>query len=364
MTNLEYPVGVAVDLGSTTIAVSCWNMTKNRKIVDFSFPNPQSKYGLDVITRIKHCLYDTNNLHKLRDSVLNELKKQLKYRMKDEYDNLKELVITGNPTMIHILRGLSVDGFAKSPFQPISLSFAVEKAFWNIEQIYPPGISAFVGSDLLVGTQFLNMGNLNQFDLLIDLGTNGELLLLNKDVGYATSTACGTVFDTAIAGAKYGSDSLKAIANCLKNNLISSEGKIVDFYFDKGIQIDKNFIIHQNNVRDFQLAKGAVHAGILCLMKKANIDFDDIHQVYVSGGFGFYMDQKDAFVVKLLPDSFLGKIICAGNSSLDGAVRYLTHSHLRSEILVEYESIRKRTTGFDLASFNEFQNIFIESLNF
>ena len=87
------------------------------------------------------------------------------------------------------------------------------------------------------------MGKHSSYDLLIDLGTNGEMLLLNKEKGFATSTACGPVFDHVIKGGKYGSESIKVIANCVKRGLIDKTGRLADVFFDNGMKFDKSKII-------------------------------------------------------------------------------------------------------------------------
>lgn len=303
---MENRIGVAVDLGSTTIAVSCIDLITHNEIAAFSFSNPQISYGADVITRIKHCIDKPEMIGTFRNLVTDKLNEQLKIHLDDLYDGICRVVFSGNTTMLHIMRGLSVNGLAFSPFTPFDLEYKEVKN-QVVTVVYPPGFSAFVGADILVGAEYLKMGNSDKYDLLIDLGTNGEILLINKEKGYATSTACGPVFDHAVIGAVYGSECIKAIANCVKRGLIDKNGQIREPFFEKGIEIDKDFVIRQQNVRSFQLAKGAIHAGILCLMQKAEIDCLDIGKVYISGGLGFYMDIKDAITVKMLPIELKGK---------------------------------------------------------
>ena len=151
----------------------------------------------------------------------------------------------------------------------------------------------------------------------------------------------------------------------MKRRLIDASGKIAQPYFDRGIEIDRDFVIRQENIRDFQLAKGAIFAGIQCLIRKAGITAARIENVYISGGLGFYMDIRDAFTVKMLPKEFTGKISISGNSSLEGAKKLLTADpKRRQEILSEYQSIKKRTISFELADLETFQDTFMKSLDF
>lgn len=370
-------IGVAVDVGSTSIGVCCVDLTHKTEILSFSFANPQHIYGADVITRIKHCVEDGSVLHKMHMLVEEELKAQLHNYLQNQYAFVSHIVYSGNTTMLHILRGLSLDGLAHAPFHPVDLEYTEMKYVRDdnkdeenegcseISNIYLPGFSAFVGADILAGAEYLQMGKTESYELLIDLGTNGELLLLNNERGFATSTACGPVFDYVIGGAKYGSESMKVIANCVKRGLIDDTGKLADSLFDNGIMIDKNFTVKQENIRNFQLAKGAIYAGIQCLLEKAGITVQDVEKIYISGGLGFYMNQRDAFTLKMLPKEFADKIVISGNTSLEGAKRFLlSDSEERTAILKTWENMRGYTESFELAKCEGFQGIYLDSLNF
>ncbi len=376
-------IGVAVDVGSTSIGVCCVDLIRNIEILSFSFANPQHIYGIDVVTRIKHCVDDVSMLHKMHIQVEEELYTQIKEHLQERCFSISTIVYSGNTTMMHILQELSVKGLAQAPFKPVCLEYAEKiiekndlnddlitdvkhtKKYSHIKNIYLPGFSAFVGADILSGASYLQMGKTGDYDLLIDLGTNGEILLLNKENGFATSTACGPVFDHVINGARYGSESMRVIANCVKRGLIDKTGRLTDALFEKGIMIDKNLTVRQENVRNFQLAKGAIYAGVQCVLDKANIKNDDISKVYISGGLGFHMDKRSAFILKMLPEEFEDKIVVLGNTSLEGAKRWLLSTkEEQADLLQEYDLIRKRTESFDLANFDGFQDIYMNSLEF
>ena len=353
-------IGVAVDVGSTTIGVCCVDLEHNTEILSFSFANPQHIYGADIVTRIKHCVDDNSILHAMHVLVEEELYTQIKVHLQEENFCISTIVYSGNPTMLHILQELPVEGLANAPFQPVNLEYTEDR-----KAKYLPGFSAFVGADILSGAVFLKMGKTEKYDLLIDLGTNGEILLLNKNNGFATSTACGPVFDHVISGARYGSESIRVIANCVKRGLIDKTGKLTDALFEKGIVIDKNLTVKQENVRNFQLAKGAIYAGIQCVLDKANIHSNEVDKVYISGGLGFHMDKGSVFILKMLPEEFKDKIVVSGNTSLEGAKQWLLSTKMeQSDLLREYDSIRKRTESFELANFDGFQDIYMNSLEF
>lgn len=363
-TDMHKEIGVAVDLGSTTIAVCCLDMVTKNEILSFSFANPQHIYGADVITRIKHCVDNPSMINKMHLLVEDSLQLQLKEHLGDAYSHVSSIVYSGNTTMLHIMRELSLNGLSRAPFQPVDLHYK-EEICQGISYIFLPGFSAFVGADILAGAKYLQMGKTDAYELLVDLGTNGELLLLNKEKGFASSTACGPVFDHVISGAKYGSESMKIIANCVKRGLIDRTGKLADALFEKGIVIDKNFTVKQENIRNFQLAKGAIHAGIQCLLDKAEITAKDVSKVYISGGLGFYMNQRDAFTLKMLPMEFADKIEISGNTSLEGAKTILlVEKDKKAQLLSEYERICKHTESFELANAESFQERYINSLEF
>lgn len=387
-------IGAAVDLGSTTIAVSCMD-SEGEEAAAFSFANPQYRYGADVLTRIRYCTEHSDGLSMLSNLVWEELIFRLKEQLGKRCEELSYIVLSGNTVMQHIVRGLPVDGLGRAPFSPVDLEYREEemnidwaagkaspqKSPMKVRQksrcicVYPPGFSAFVGADIMSGAKHLQMGKSDGYELLVDLGTNGEMLLLGRERGFAASTACGPVFDHVLSGAAYGSESIHAIAGCVKRGLIDKTGQLAKPFFEKGIEIDKGFVIRQENIRNFQLAKGAVYAGIMCLLKRAGITGDDVLNVYISGGLGFYLNIRDAFNVRMLPESFQRKVVSAGNSSLEGAKelllalcstkeKNLSMNAPKEEILHEYEKIRSRTECYELAGIPEFQELFIQALEF
>ena len=370
-------VGVAVDVGSTSIGVCCVDLYHKTEILSFSFANPQYMYGADVVTRIKHCLDHVEDAKKMKSLVEDALQEQLMEKLGENYHCIRRIVYSGNTVMLHILRGLSVEGLAYAPFKPVDIAYYECKGhLFDREDIleqkdrevicsYLPGFSAFVGADILSGAWFLQMGKHSSYDLLIDLGTNGEMLLLNKEKGFATSTACGPVFDHVIKGGKYGSESIKVIANCVKRGLIDKTGKLADVFFEKGIMVDRDFVIKQEHIRNFQLAKAAIYAGIQCLLAEADITANDVTRVYISGGLGFYMDKRDAFILKMLHEEFANKMIVSGNTSLEGAKSFLlSDSEQREEILKQWDEMYKCTKSFELATCEGFQEIYLNAMDF
>lgn len=357
-------IGAAVDLGSTTIAIQCMDIKSGTILKSATCPNPQYLYGADIITRIQYCIKEEHMAVVLKNIVQDTLQEQLQHLLGEHISDLKKIVISGNTVMQHILRGFPVNGLSMSPFTPFSLEAGED--VWEFDGIsvpvfYPQGLSAFVGADVISGGAFLQMGNEEDYEILIDLGTNGEILLLNDKTGLATSTACGPVFDHAVSGAGYGNESIHAIANCIQRGLIDETGTIADVFFDKGIKIAKNFVIQQGNVRNFQLAKAAIYSGIICMKQNAGITWEQISKIYISGGLGFHMQLRDAFIVGLLPQPLKGKTIVSGNSSLSGAIEFLRNPDSMKKRCAQ---IVEKTTAVELANLEHFQEEYIKAMYF
>ncbi len=354
--------GIAVDLGTTTVGVSILELKSREEILSFSFPNPQQAYGADVITRIRSCTGNPEMLEKLGDMLRSALMERIAERI--TVGEIREMVFSGNTAMLHFFRGMPVDELGCYPFRPVSLAYgsremSSEAGAWK--EYYLPGFSAFVGADILSGAWYLGMGRTSKYELLVDLGTNGELLLLSREKGYAASTACGSVFDHAAAGAEYGSELFRVIAASRRRRLIDVTGRLKPPLDQTGIGIDRGYVLRQHHIRSFQLAKGAVRAGITCLLREAGICADDVSRIYISGGLGFYLQPSDAFTVGLLPEEFKGNMQAAGNTSLYGAKKMLLEAD-REAALRQMDEIINRTRSYELAALHGFQAVYLESM--
>lgn len=357
-------VGIAVDLGTTTVGVSILELDQGRELQAFSFANPQYVYGTDVITRIRNCTENPEMLTRMGELLRSKLFSELKERTGIPEGGISEIVYSGNTAMLHIFRGMSVDGLGAHPFRPVSLAYACQETgseYGAWSETFLPGFSAFVGADILSGAWYLGMGASAQYELLVDLGTNGELLLLNEKGGYAASTACGSVFDHTGSGAAYGSETIRVIAAARRRRILDTTGRLKPPLDQSGIGIEKGYVLRQHHIRSFQLAKGAIRAGITCLLDKAGVTAQDVGRVCISGGLGFYMDPADAFTVGLLPEEFRSRLEVTGNTSLYGAKKMILERN-RNMAMRQMDDIISRTESFELALFPDFQKIYLESM--
>jgi uncharacterized 2Fe-2S/4Fe-4S cluster protein (DUF4445 family) len=306
-----------------------------------------------------------------------------------------EIVIAGNTSMNHFLLGLPVKTLAVSPFHSVftwlselssdDLGFKINK----YGKVYiTPNIKSFVGGDISAGLFASDFANRNGNYLFIDLGTNGEIVLKTKKRFVATSTAAGPAFEgmnisngmVALPGAVYraeygnrlklftidnkpaagicGTGLIDLIAIFLDKGKISSKGAIVAK--TKRIPIFGKIYITQKDVREIQLATGAIKSGIKMILQEYSLKVEQLDGIFIAGAFGNYLNIKNSMKIGLLPKIDEKKIIFIGNSSLAGARALLLSSQSRKKI----ESLVKKIQYISLATKPLFQNYFIEALEF
>ena len=281
-------------------------------------------------------------------------------------NNIYNAVIAGNTTMIHLLLKLPCKSISLAPFIPIStkeLEYEGKDLGIDINGVISimPGIASYVGSDITAGIISSNLTKNEKYSLLLDLGTNGEMALGNKDEVITCSTAAGPAFEGAnikygIGGVKgaickvdlskdkvyetieninpigiCGSGVLDGVGQLLKYNIIDETGRIYDIdeldeniSNDRIVEIDnmKQFILENNNniisitqkdIREVQLAKAAICAGIQILLKERNLNVNDIENVYIGGGFGNFMNVDSCIEIGMIPKELKDKITSIGN---------------------------------------------------
>lgn len=369
-----------LDIGTTTLALALVATDEKKIIKTVTATNPQRAYGADVISRIEYC---RKNSPELLQKVLVEAVN----RMSDEFDICKvdKLYISGNTTMLHILLGEDCTGMGVAPYNPAFLesknlqapSLGIKKAD-RIETL--PCIAAFMGADITAGLNFVGTPQDDKYSLLVDLGTNAEIVLFSKNGSVSTSAAAGPCFEganiscgmSAVEGAISGFENGKAktignkapagicgtglieiIAYLLENG-IADEGGFMEC---ERFEVAKGVFITQEDIRQYQLAKSAVYSAIMALVKYNNITSDDIENVYLSGGFSAMADIKSAVRTGLLPKELENKCVCINNSSLLGTVKYVFEKN-------DVKTIAEKTEYIDLSADAFFSDMFIENMMF
>ena len=373
----EGKFGIAIDIGTTTLAFELIELTTGRRIHAHTATNSQRRFGTDVISRIKYAA--EGGLKEMQTAILQDIETGVRH-LKAE---VTHIAISGNTTMLHILRGLDCRTLGIFPFKPVDINIYKTK-YKSYDIIILPSISTYVGADIVSG--LLHLGNKPGNYLLIDLGTNGEIALFSDNKIITAGAAAGPAFeaanismgmpaiDGAIAKAEYKNDKFlyKTISN--KNpigicgtGVIDIAGEIVKHelcdetgYIEDDINITDNIYFTPKDLREIQLAKSAMRSGIEILLDIAKLDYNQITKIYLAGGFGHKVNPQSAANIGLFPASVLQKIKTVGNTSLAGAISVLLSHEAEEEAVL----IAKKAEEVNLASHIKFNEFFMEYMMF
>jgi len=389
------PYSVAVDIGTTTVAIIASD--KNGNILKTqTCLNGQVKYADDVLSRIDFCR-DKEKLIVMQRALTDDISSILK-----EIDlPIKKMFVAGNTTMLHIFCGEDPTTLGKSPFTPVFLesrNFSSKSLFSDLpefEVVTLPSISAYIGADLNAGLCVLDAENQNCNFLLIDIGTNGEIIFKINGQYFSASAAAGPAFEghnlhcgsRACAGAIskiYFEDGLKFstiedanpvgicgsayidfLAVARKNNILENSGrfsasadtKILD-NIGKVFYINENIFISESDIANLLKAKAAIFSAVATLMDELKIKSDSIDKIFIAGGFGKNINMQNAINCGLIADFEISKISFIGNSSLAGA--YLCA--LDSKIFESSKNYPEKIKNVDLNLSEFFEDNFIDAL--
>lgn len=313
---------VAMDIGTTTVAMQLVGQTDQCVLDTYCFVNPQRRYGRDVLARIQADAEGHGAdmcqllLEKMQEGLRVFRRKQAAHHAPEPF---AYLVIAGNTAMLHILQGYALKGLGREPFYPVDIQ-EQNRMICGVPARILPGCSAFVGADITAGLYACDMVRKEEISLLIDLGTNGELVLGNRHRLLATATAAGPAFEGGAAGV-HGADLIGLVVRLLEQGMLDDTGLLQEPYFTEGV-MHGEALIQQADIRALQMAKAAVYAGIGILCSTYGIRLEGVEHVYLAGGFGYYLKPEEAIAIGLLPKAFAGKIQVVGNSALKGAIRY------------------------------------------
>lgn len=385
-------LGAAVDIGTTTLAVSLYD--KNGLAGQEGSVNPQVSFGADVISRIESSL--NGNGAKLAESVrcgIRDLLKQVCENCGYRVDEIDTLVITGNTVMLYLLANRNPVALSQAPFVADWLAgewiSAKELGLGCPEgKVYLPRcISAFVGADITMALLNAQICRDDKKRLLVDIGTNGEVALWTGEKLLCCSTAAGPAFEgtglsmgmTARADAISkvflqdgklevqvignqeptgicGSGVIDAVSCLLRSGLMDETG----YLEEEEALISGNVKMTQEDIRKIQLAKSAICAGIESVLNKEGICVDDLEELLVAGGFGSKIDLENAMQIGLLPKMDVKRIKICGNAALAGAEMLLCQGAL----LGEEKNLVQKCQGLNLATDFFFQERYIEGMMF
>ncbi len=392
---------VAIDLGTTTMVCYLLDHTGKELAVASSL-NPQGVYGADVISRIQAALDGKQQeMCACVREGLSRLIAEVCEKAVVSTGTIQRIALVANPCMQQLLMDLSPENLAKVPFAPVLTEMTTVPAVSlfsicpNAEFLIVPDISGYVGADTMGCVLSTEMYKKEAITLMVDIGTNGEMVMGNKHHMIACSTAAGPALEGAnirfgmrgsegaidhvtwengkpkvhvIGEAKAkgicGSGLIDAVAVILKHGIINQRGRIQSaesqFEGDRAFYLTEDICLTQNDIRQVQLAKGAIAAGIELMAKQLGISLNDVDEVLLAGAFGSFIDPASACTIGLLPPVLRPKIRAVGNAAGSGA-KLLACSKAQQDLA---DRLVKEIDFLELASLPEFQRTFGKQTNF
>ncbi|MBV7275562.1 DUF4445 domain-containing protein [Clostridium sp. PL3] len=418
-TNILY--GVAVDIGTTTVVTALIDMKTGKELATASMINAQKNFGLDVLTRItyelEHPECAKENLQNAIVNSINEMIGDICNKAKVDRRNIYEISVAANCTMMHFLLGIDATSIGMSPYAPIFIKskniLAKDiglKAAPGARLYCLPSVSAYIGADIVAGAYVCQLHKAKENILFIDIGTNGEIVLSNHGKLLSCSCAAGPALEgmnissgmraaegaiedvritetgievEVIAHQKpiglCGSGILAVVKELLRVGLVKKDGAFIkkekleesDYRYNM-IQLDgkkRQFILKDNpdqilitqaDVRQVQLAKGAILSGFYALLKKANIDMSKLDKVVIAGQFGSHLPADSLVGVGILPEEIKDRLVYVGNSSKTGAYMALMSADVKQEL----EGLAHQIDYMELGASEGYERLFTECLIF
>ncbi len=417
--------GMAFDIGTTSVVGCLLDLTNGEQLATAGGMNAQAVYGGDLMSRIAYAQFDDKKLSTLRAKILNQVNKYIRQCSEEAKINpahIYKIVVVGNTCMHHIFLGIDVSYVGLAPYAPVvregltlsALDLPL-KAAPNAEVCTLPIIAGFVGADTVGCILASRIHESEEVRVLVDIGTNGEVVMGSRH----RLTACSAPAGPALEGAQIrdgmrgalgaiekvsvngdfecavigdvpaigicGSGLIDAAANMIDHKVMDRNGNIrkremevlpeqIRSRFARTEHGTAEFVlvwpdctgknrhigVTQSDVRQLQLAKSAIYSGIRMLQAVMNLRDEDIFQLQLCGGFGNYVNIESAKTIRLLPNLPHEKITYVGNAALLGAQMALLSESERSRA----EQITQHIEHVALAARPDFQDIFIDSMNF
>lgn len=410
---------LAIDIGTTTVVVTLVELATGRIVAENAALNRQVELGDDVVTRIqlaenpskRAALHEAITAHTL-DPLIGTVAAWSGIAR----PRIAGAVIAGNTTMLHLLAGVDPSPMGRAPFVPAFLEHRVQSAreigLTSLPPETPihllPGFSAFVGSDLVAGSCCTGLADAEDPTLLVDIGTNGEIVLSHDGRLFATATAAGPAFEggrlasgsRAVAGAithlawtagqhspvletipggratigLCGSAYVDLLAVGRKAGLLSPNGRFVDPFWeslptgyryhnvtDRGVLLrehDRATLVTEADIAQLLQAKAAIAAGILAVLHHAGLAPVDVRRMYLAGGFGLHLDLGSAIACGLLPGFAAEQIEVVGNTALGGAWLALVDD----SVIPEMSRLARSAETVELNLEPGFEDLFIDQL--
>lgn len=409
--------GVSIDIGTTTVVASLIDMITGKELGSISALNPQSLHAQDVLTRIKFAS-NPEGLEQMYTSIIAEFNRMIASLCKDnkvDSNHIYEVIYSGNTTMIHLAGNRDPESLGKFPYTPVLRGGCYDEAKVNGVKIapfglvyYPPIISAYVGPDITSGIVSTELKDREGTVILIDIGTNGEMVISKSGSLSATSTAAGPAFEgmnitfgmRAGKGAiEYfdikedhsieirtiedgkpvgicGSGLFDIVAELVRVGIITKTGRFIkktklpegdplaerlcEYEGKPAFEVAEGVYLTISDVRQVQLAKGAVRSGVEALMLSQGVSVEDVTSVLIAGSFGYHLQAKSLINITLLPKEFEGKIDFVGNTSKTGGIAFLLNKDLKESTKAVVDDI----LCVELSTIDGYNDLFVKCLNF
>lgn len=388
----------AVDIGTTSLVCSLLDLETGARLAVRAKSNPQSVYGADVVTRIQSALSGSMDAQTgLIRKAVSDLIQDCCAEIRIQPEMVEQICIAGNPAMEQLFLGISLKNLARIPFEPVLTEAKYRNAgeyltlFPKASLLAAPNISGYVGGDTVGCILSEKLYDATEKTLLVDIGTNGEMVL----AGGNRMVACATAAGPALEGANIrfgmgaydgaidhvwlengeirfstignvspegicGSGLIDAVAVFLELGAINSRGRIAPEFEKDGqrvLKLCEEVWLTQEDIRQVQLAKGAICAGIRLMMRHLDISEEDIGACLLAGAFGTYLNPESACRIGLIPGKLQEKIRSVGNAALRGAEQMLKDHQITAEIC-------RNTEVLELASLGDFPRTYAKSMNF
>lgn len=403
--------GLAVDIGTTTVAVSLADLQTGKICAEDGFVNPQKAFGLDVLSRIHYDMEHPNGVLDLQNAIVQRLQQsaqKLSAEAGIPLDSIYEVVVGGNSTMLHCLLGVPLKSLGVAPYssvftRPMSVPAAELGLKLNKEtRVYCiPSVSTYIGGDIVSGVLASRIDEATDTVLFVDIGTNGEIVLSRKGRMYSCSCAAGPALEgmniscgmraepgavehVSLEDGKVtlgiiakeaprglcGSGLLEAVSQAVTLGIINKTGRIsgnsdftdTDEEGKRRLVLDREHGIYltQNDIRQVQFCKGAILSGILTLMQRLELDEKDIDRAIVAGQFGKHLNPDSLTGSELIPSTLGDRIIYIGNSSMVGAQMCLLSQNER----LRAERIAGKVEYIELSVSQGYEKLFTRCLQF
>ena len=408
---------IAIDIGTTTVYAQLIDLVSGDVLAEKGDFNSQISYGEDVISRIVYAEKPDGleKLHQVIIQTINKLIKTIVKRSKVDGGNISNVTLAGNTTMTQLFLKVNPRYIRRSPYVPASTIYPPIKAIdLDIElnehasALVYPAVSSYVGGDIVAGVMGSGMYLTDKLTLFLDIGTNAEIVIGNREwlacaacsagpafegggVEFGMRATKGAIEDFSIDPATLepmnicignvrpkgicGSGLIIMVATLFEMGIINNLGKFErdldtprireknDIYeyvlaWEDETQIGRDIVLSEIDIENLIRAKGAIYSGCLTLIEEVGMSIQDIEQIILAGGFGSYVDLEKAMVIGLLPEFDADKIMYIGNGSLMGAKMSALSNHIRQDVA----EVTKKMTNFELSETPSYMDQYIAAL--